>query len=282
MLRSPPSLGKDKAMNRRDFVAGSVGASLVTGHAASAADGAGSEAASAPPHLLELRRYRLRFGPMEARFAEYQKTVLVPALNRVGVKPVGVWTVSVGPDNPAVYTLLAHPNADSVATLPARIAADGEYQRGAAAFRNLPASDPPYVRRESTLMAAFDSVPTVEVPAGPLAGPSRVFELRTYESHNEAAGQKKIDMFEKAGELAIFRRLGLQPVFFARNVIGLNLPSLTYMLVYADMAAREKAWAAFRDDPEWVKLRTTPGFTNAEILTNITSLFLRPTDYSQI
>ena len=281
MLQPPPS-GKDKAMNRRDFVAASVGASLVTGHAASAADGAGSEATSAPPHLLELRRYRLRFGPMEARFAEYQKTLLVPALNRVGVKPVGVWTVSVGPDNPAVYTLLAHPNADSVATLPARIAADGEYQRGAAAFRNLPASDPPYVRRESTLMAAFDSVPTVEVPAGPLAVPSRVFELRTYESHNEAAGQKKIEMFEKAGEVAIFRRLGLQPVFFARNVIGPNLPSLTYMLVYADLAAREKAWAAFREDPEWVKLRATPAFTNAEILTNVTSLFLRPTDYSQL
>ena len=48
------------------------------------------------------------------------------------------------------------------------------------------------------------------------------------------------------------------------------------------MPAREKAWAAFREDPEWVKLRATPGYTNAEILTNVTSVFLRPTDYSQI
>ena len=271
-------------MNRRNFVAASVGASLASGlpASASAAESGGKAEAGAAPQLLELRRYRLRFGPMEARFAEYQKNVLLPALNRAGVKPVGAWSVSVGPDNPAVYTLLPHPNADSVAALASRIADDAEYRRGAAAFRGLPASDPPYVRRESTLMAAFESVPAVEVPAGPQAVPTRIFELRIYESHNEAAGQKKIEMFEKAGEIAIFRRLGLHPVFFARNVIGTNLPSLTYMLVYADMAAREKAWAAFREDPEWVKLRATPGYTNAEILTNVTSLFLRPTDYSQI
>lgn len=169
-----------------------------------------------------------------------------------------------------------------MATLAARIAADAEYQRGAASFRSLPASDPPYVRRESSLMIAFDAAPTIEVPAGPLAAPSRIFELRTYESHNEGAGLKKIEMFEKAGEIAIFRRVGLNPVFFARNVIGSNLPSLTYMLVFADVAAREKSWGIFREDPEWLKLRATPGYANAEILTNTSNLLLRPTDYSQI
>lgn len=69
-------------------------------------------------------------------------------------------------------------------SLAARLAADAEYQRGAAAFRSLPATDPPYVRRESTLMVTFDTVPTVEVPGGPRGGPSRVLDLRTYESHN--------------------------------------------------------------------------------------------------
>ena len=166
--------------------------------------------------------------------------------------------------------------------LGARLAADAEYQRAAAAFRSLPASDPPYIRRESSLMVAFDSMPAVEAPAGPLASPSRIFELRTYESHNEAAGLKKIEMFEKAGEIAIFRRVGLTPVFFGRNLVGPALPSLTYMLVFADVAAREKNWTVFREDPEWVKLRATPGFTNAEIVSNTHNLLLRPTAYSQI
>jgi hypothetical protein len=282
MLCPVVSTGGEENMNRRDFVAAAGGASLLPalGNAGEPAQGGGGT--STAPQVLEMRRYRLRFGPMESRFGEYQKNVLLPALNRAGVKPVGAFSVSVGPDSPTVHLLLPHANADSVLTLTARLSADAEYQRGAASFRSLPASDPPYVRRESSLMLAFAGAPTLEVPAGPLAAASRVFELRTYESHNEAAGAKKIEMFEKAGEIPVFRRVGLQPVFFGRNVVGTNLPSLTYMLVFADMAAREKNWAAFREDPEWVKLRTTPGYSNAEILTNITNLLLRPTDYSQI
>ncbi len=89
-------------------------------------------------------------------------------------------------------------------------------------------------------------------------------------------------MYDKAGELAIFRRVAITPVFFARNVVGPGLPSLTYMVVFADAAAREKAWAAFREDPEWVKLRSTAGYANADILTNIDTMLLRPTGFSQI
>jgi hypothetical protein len=265
-------------MKRRDFVAASVGASL-----ASAVGEAGAESPRAStPQILELRRYRLRIGPMEARFLEYQKNVLVAALNRADVKPVGAFSVTVGPDDPSVHLLLPHPNADSVITLATRLAADPEYRAGAAAFRGLPASDPPYIRRESSLMVAFDSVPTVEVPTGPFGTPSRIFELRTYESHNEAAGLKKIEMFEKGGEIGIFRRTGLSPVFFGRDVIGSTLPSLTYMLVFADSAARERSWGAFGRDPDWLKLRATAGYADAEVLSNITNVLLRPTDYSQI
>jgi hypothetical protein len=48
------------------------------------------------------------------------------------------------------------------------------------------------------------------------------------------------------------------------------------------MAAHDKQWAAFGSDPEWRKLSTTPGYTDPEIVFNITNLFLRPTAYSQI
>jgi len=82
--------------------------------------------------------------------------------------------------------------------------------------------------------------------------------------------------------MAIFKRVGLTPVFFGRNVVGPLLPSLTYMLVFPDAAGREKTWAAFRDDPGWAKLRTTPGFTQLETVSTIHNLLLRPTDYSQI
>jgi hypothetical protein len=237
---------------------------------------------AATPQLLELRHLQFRFGPMEARYAEYAKTALIPALNRMGIKPVGAFSMLFGPGSPSVYLLLPHPNAESVLTAARRLTADPEYQRLAASFRSLPATDPPYVRRGSSLMVAFDSFPAVEAPAAAVAVPTRVFELRTYESHNDSASLKKIEMFESGGEIGIFRRVGLTPVFFGRNIIGPTLPSLTYMLVFADVAGREKNWAAFREDPAWVKLRSTPGYANTEILTNISNLLLRPTDYSQI
>ncbi len=237
--------------------------------------------ATTGPRMLELRRYRLRFGPSEARFADYGR-ILVPALNRAGIKPVGAFSVAIGPDSPSVYLLLSHPNAESVVTIAGHLPADPEYAKAAGPFRALPAADPLYVGRESALMEPFGSVPDVEQPPGLRSAASRVFELRAYTSHSEAAGRKKIEMFEQAGEIAIFRRVGLAPVFFGRNVTGPVLPCLTYMLGFPDLAAREKAWSVFRDDPEWVKLRQTPGYTNAEILTGVSSLLLRPTDCSQI
>ena len=267
-------------MDRRSFVGGSLGAALgPTLAAAASAQTQGTSSSGAAPRVLELRRYQFRFGPMQARHSDYAKAALLPALNRAGIRPVGAFTIGVGVGGPATYMLLPHPSAESVLTLGGQLVDDAEYAKAAGSFRSLPATDPPYVRRESSLIVPFASVPAVETP---VSGAARVFELRTYESHNETAGLKKIEMFEKGGEIGIFRRVGVLPVFFGRDVVGAHLPSLTYMVAFADSAAREKAWAAFRDDAEWGKLRATPGLSNADIVTNITATLLRPTDYSQI
>ncbi len=84
------------------------------------------------------------------------------------------------------------------------------------------------------------------------------------------------------GEVAIFRRVGLNPVFFGEMLFGPDMFNITYMLTYPDAAARGKAWGEFGKDAAWKKLRVTPGFTDAEIIANIKSLTLTPTRYSQI
>jgi hypothetical protein len=148
-------------------------------------------------------------------------------------------------------------------------------------FANVPPTDPAYVRKESSLLLAFTGIPKLEIPPQVAEKKSRIFELRTYEAHSRKANRKKVEMFN-VGEIAIFRRTGLRPVFFGEGLIGTKLPQLTYMLVFDDMPAHDKCWTAFGGDPEWKKLSTTPGYTNAEILTNITSVFLRPAGYSQV
>jgi hypothetical protein len=92
---------------------------------------------------------------------------------------------------------------------------------------------------------------------------------------------KKIEMFNE-GELAIFRRAGLAPVFFGEALAGPKLPNLTYLIVFDDMAAHDRCWGAFGRDPAWRKLSTTPGYTDAEIVCNISNVFLRPLAGSQI
>ena len=267
-------------MERRAFLAASTAAALTSSNATAGGTPAAQAGSGARPQILELRRYRLRNGTLATRFAAYAKDALVPALGRAGLAPIGAWTVAVGPDQPTVHVLVPHPDAESVVTLAGRLDADAEYRKAAASFLALPPSDPPYVSCDVSLHAAVPTVPAVQKPAGENTGPARIFELRTYRSATEAAGRRKIEMFEAGGELALFARLGLSIVFFSRDVVAGGLPSLTYMLVFADGAAREKAWAAFGSHPEWVKMRDDPRF--ADIVSRIDSALLRPTEYSQI
>ena len=268
-------------MERRAFLAASTAATLAhTPTLAAAAGRPGQETAGGSTLLLELRRYRLRNGPMAARFSAYAKDALVPALGRAGITPVGAWNVSVGPDSPTLHLLIPHAKPESLLTLEARLEADAEYLRAAAPLLALPPADPPFLGCDSSLHATVATLPDVRKPTGPAASASRVFELRSYRSPSEPAGRKKIEMFEAGGELAIFARLGMHTVFFSRDLVGAGLPCLTYMLAFADAGAREQAWAAFREDPAWLRLRAQPAF--ADIVSEIDAALLRPTDYSQL
>jgi hypothetical protein len=274
-------------MHRREFVAAALaaGGGMLAGRAATEAAQAGAGAAPEPRagEYYELRRYSLRRGPHQQIVDDYLRAAAVPAMQRAGTGPVGVFSVMIGEESPAFYVLIPYPTLDVFASLAAKLAADAEYQKAGAAYLNAPATDPAIVRMESSLMRSFDGMPKLDLPfgGGENGRKSRIFELRTYESHSEKAAQKKIEMFN-TGEIAIFRRAGLQPVFFGETLSGPKMPNLTYMLVYENMAARDKQWSAFGSDPEWKKLSTTAGYTDPEIVSNISNMYLRPAAYSQI
>ena len=262
-------------MSRRRFLGSAVGlgAGVAMGEA---------KAAPASPEIYELRQYHLRIGPQPTRLHDYLREAAIPAWNRLGLSPIGVFDAAFG-EGPTVFVLIPHPSLESVASLPARLEGDSEHRQAGAAFLEAPAVDPPYAALQNELLVAFDSMPRVEVPAATAAKGPRLFELRTYLSHSEAAHKKKMEMFApKMGELEIFRRTGLAPVFFGRAVSSFRLPSFTYMLAFADEAARTKAWGTFVNDPDWKKLRATPGYSDPEVLASITSVILRPASFSQI
>ena len=262
-------------MNLREFMASSLALADAASPVANAAQAAPAR------EFYELRLYHLRRGPMVKRFDDFCRDAAIPALNRAGIRPVGVFNVVFGPDNPTSYLLLPHASLESFASLESRLQADEEYLKAGADFLNASPTEPAYIRVESSLMVSFTGIPQLEVPAQAAEKRPRIFEMRTYEAHSKKANLKKIEMFND-GEIGIFRRTGLKPVFFGETLIGSKLPNLTYMLAFDNLAEREKNWAAFIADPEWKKLSATPGFTDPEILTNINSVILRPAPYSQI
>jgi hypothetical protein len=264
-------------MKRREFLKTSLAVASLTGLASAVKTSAAEGSEKGAREFYELRLYHLRRGPKQKLFDDFYREAAIPAMNRHGIASVGVFSLMSGPDSPTMYVLLTHKSIESFATANDRVRADSDYQKAGAEFINAAASDPSYVRVESSLMAAFESIPKLEVPEKK----PRIFELRTYENHSKKANKKKIEMFN-IGEIAIFRRAGLQPVFFGETLIGTKLPNLTYMLTFENMAAHDKNWGVFGSDPEWKKLSSTPGYTDPEIVTNISNLFLRPTSYSQI
>ena len=140
-----------------------------------------------------------------------------------------------------------------------------------------PKSDPAYTRYETSLFVGFDQCPRVETPA---KGDARVLQLRIYESHTRERNRKKVAMFDEGGEISIFRRVGMNPVFFGEAVAGPRMPNLTYMLGFEDEAALKKAWDAFRADAEWNKLKSDPQYKDTT--SQITNLVLRPVEGSQV
>ena len=263
-------------MQRRSFLNSTIvsaGIAAVPTLAIAAEDQPRSE-----PQLVELRAYLVR-PEKQALLDAYFKLALIPALNRLGVTSVGAFWETSAPEPAAAvaYLLIPFRNREQITAVTAKLWADGEYQKAAAEYLSVTATDPVYDRVESSLLSAIDGLPQLAAPAHK----PTLFNLRIYESHNEAAAKKKIEMFNK-GELAIFRRVGLTPVFFGEALIGSRLPNLTYLLAFANEEARAAAWNTFRSDPEWKALKAIPEYEDKRIVSKITNKLLTPTNYSQI
>ncbi|HOV76641.1 MAG TPA: NIPSNAP family protein [Sedimentisphaerales bacterium] len=246
--------------------------------AEASARGAGVGGAADGTDFYELRRYELDSEEQRAGFDKFFREAAIPALNRLGVKPVGVFYPAEGIS--PLYVLLVHASLQSFVAMTRRLSEDQEFLEKGAAFIDAPADKPAYKNLEVQFMQAFQGMPRLELPVGE---PGRIFQLRIYESPSEKTGLKKIEMFDTA-EIAIFRKTGLNPVFFGQTLAGTKMPNLTYMLGFKDMDESKAAWKTFIGDPEWKKLSAMPEYADKAILRKggITNLYLKPASYSQI
>jgi len=228
--------------------------------------------------FYELRVYSLKTEGQQRLIEDYFKNALIPALNRLGSKNIGVFT-ELKPALPTkVFAFIPYSSWDDFLRVEEKLAADAIYQQAGAAYLSAPATAPAYDRIESSLLKAFDHMPKMQAPAQK----PRIFELRRYEHASENAGKKKLEMFNDAGEIDIFKRLGFNPVFFGETLIGGMRPNLIYMLTFDDMEAHDSHWKSFVADPEWKKISAIPEYADALLVSRITSTMLSPAEFSQI
>lgn len=258
-------------MDRRDFLKASAGAALAAPGLSALGDNA----------IIEIRYLYMRNSADHQlqRNTDFTGKFLMPAMERAGVGRMGFFQSMIAANSPFILAVFSYPSLSAMEVTYKKLRTDREFQKGLHAFNALPGLN--YERMEGTLLHAFDSIPNIEVPPQDGKRSHRIFELRTYESNNGKTLRRKVKMFNE-GEIALFRRCGILPVFFGETVIGRNMPNLTYMVAFDDLAARERAWRTFGSDPEWKKMRNMPGYSDAEIVSNVSNMILRPLPFSPI
>jgi hypothetical protein len=229
------------------------------------------------PQYYELRIYTTKSQAQQLLVNDYWQNAAIPAYNRLGIQPVGVFTELADSETNKIYVLIP---CDSLATfdsIPAKLGADDTYQRAAAAFLSAPKSNPAYERFSSSLLVAFNGMKHLALPL-PDHKPN-VFELRTYISSSENKGLSKIKMFE-SGEITLMKEVGLAPIFYSRTLVGPQMPSLVYLTSGENLEAHNQHWKAFSSAPVWKQLQADPQYKDN--VSAIVKILLKRTPASQI
>ena len=265
-------------MKRRHFVKASLLTPVAAGFTPLLSTNPNSSQPNVDSEFYELRIYTLKNAQQLNLVQDFLKQAAIPALNKLGSKTIGVFTEYLPEGFTKLVVVIPFSSIDAYVKANDQLASDSAYKQSGAAYLTADPSAPAYERIESSLLQSFTMMPKLELPEKK----PRIFELRRYESPNEAAGKKKIEMFNDGGEIAIFKRTGLTPVFFGETLIGPLRPNLTYMLTFDDMADHDQSWKTFSGDPDWKKVSAMPEYANAKIISNIHRMFLVPTVFSQI
>lgn len=234
----------------------------------------------AQQQLVEIRYYHFRSEESAAKFDEMMESAAMPLLESAKVGPVGVFEVkdsSILDENDRV-TIVPYESMEQLLATRERFAEDQQFLEKASDYLTQVKGDPAFENLESMLLLSFEGMPTLKVPAA--AGEDRrLFELRTYRSENEVQQHLKVQMFNE-GEMAIFKKTGLNAVFYGDAIVAPNLPQLTYLLVHENEEAKAKSWQTFINSPEWKALSGEEQYQVIKL--QITSQMLQATDYSAI
>lgn len=239
---------------------------------------AGAAAGEQKTKYYVLENFFLKNGTQPGRINEFMRDALLPALNKVHTGPKIFMEALVAPHMPQFALILGLRSLEELSSLEAALWKEEELVKAAEAWEAHP--EPPCEHASAALLEVTDYSPEI-VPLDPPPKTPRIFELRTY--HSPTYRQLKALHERFAGpEIKIFRRCGVHPLLYSSTLFGANKPNLTYLIPFDSLAAREKAWAAFAADPEWIKVRKESIEKHGQITSVIQMSLFRATAYSPI
>ena len=133
----------------------------------------------------------------------------------------------------------------------------------------------------SFLIAGLAAFATLRVTADDKAATKeRLFELRTY-----IAAPGKLEALNarfRNHTNKLFVKHGMELVgYWTPTEEPASQNTLIYILAFPSKEAKEKAWKAFRDDPEWKKV-VAETEANGKLVEKVESVVMKSTDYSPI
>jgi hypothetical protein len=81
--------------------------------------------------------------------------------------------------------------------------------------------------------------------------------------------------------LGLWQKHGIRQAGFWTVLVGPNNQALYYLLEWESLAERERKWAAFMADPDWLAKRAETE-RNGPLVERVENLLLAPTAYSKV
>ena len=224
--------------------------------------------------------YHFADARQEALLDQYLGKALLPALHRQGIRYIGVFkplTNDTAADK-KIFCLVPLPSLTADEMLQSKLAADKKYLQEGKDYITAAWNQQPYLRMEKSYHKAFRLAPKIQLPQLKSPKADHIYEFRSYEGPTEAYYVNKVRMFNEGGEVALFKRLGFNAVFYAETLSGGRMPNLVYMTSFENREERESHWKTFSDDPEWKRLVAMPEYQHNVSKADI--ILMRAADYS--
>lgn len=232
-------------------------------------------AADTAAPVYELRIYTVLPGRMPAMLARFRDHTCA-LFEKQGMVNIGYWLPVEEKDQDKLYYILQHKSRDAAKASWNGFINDPEWIKA----RDASEADGKIVSKvESIYLTTTDYSPGW--PASAAAG-SRVFELRTY-----VCNDGKLDALDarfRNHTLKLFEKHGITnlPYFHPTDENKGAGKTLIYLLAHKSVDAAKASFNSFRQDPDWVKVRTESEKGGSILVSPPGSIFFKPVDFSKL